>query len=318
MMWQQEQADKLKEEIEALLVPLSVSADLYALVKEPLTNAGRVLAPLDNYQRPWPLLALIAHEAISGSYEPALPVAAAHQLLIAAADVLDDVEDADAAGSSSAKYGVAIATNVATTLIILAEKSITQLKKRGVDNATIVNMIDTLNTFCMTACAGQHLELSTGSELRISEDTYLKISEMKSASPVECACHLGALLASAGRVLINKFSLFGRNLGMACQLTNDIQGITQGTDILKRKITLPVIYALAHGDDAAHRQLASAFSQQSESVANPVQIKDFLFSSGAIQYAMLKMEFYKQQALDSLSEIEQAGVSTGRLKLFLE
>jgi octaprenyl-diphosphate synthase len=112
--------------------------------------------------------------------------------------------------------------------------------------------------------------------------------------------------------------MFGYNLGMASQIANDIQGITRGRDILKRKITLPVIYALSQADGEARHQLELTFSKQSESAPSPAQTRDLLFNTGAIHYATIKMELYKQQALDILSKAEGAGANVERLRLFLE
>ena len=141
---------------------------------------------------------------------------------------------------------------------------------------------------------------------------------MKSASQIECACYVGALLATKNQELIDTFAKFGYNLGMAAQITNDIQGITQGSDIIKRKITLPLIYALAQTDGDARKQLESVFLKSSVSVPDTAQIKNLLLRCGALHYATIKMEFYKQLALDSLFEAERAGASVERLKLFLE
>ena len=314
-MWQEEQAKLLREEIEALL---SEVAGLYALVKEPLTEARRGLASESTWDRPWSLLPLIVCEAISGCYEHALPAAAAIQFFKAAGDVFDDIEDADSSKSLSARYGPAVATNVATILLSLAERAIARLKSRGVADYVTVRVMETVNSFFTTTCAGQHLDLSLSSEMAVSEDVYLRVIDMKSASTVECTCHIGALLADANQKLVDIFAKFGHNLGMASQIANDIQGITRGSDVVKHKITLPVIYALAQSEGETRNQLGLAFDKPSEIMPDPAQIRDLLFRTGAIHYATTKMEFYKQLALDNLSEVEQYGASVERLKLFLE
>ena len=317
-MWEERQVELLRDEIDSLLAPLSGAAEFYDLVKEPLTEAKRGLAGESARGQPWPLLPLIVCEAISGCYEQVLPVAASLEFLTAAGDVFDDIEDADSPGSLSARYGSATATNVATALLIIAERGITRLKGRGIEDYMIVRIMDTVNSFYTTACAGQHLDLSLSPEMAVSEDTYLQVIGMKSASQVECACHIGALLANANQELVDILAAFGHNLGMASQIANDIQGITCGSDIVKRKITLPVIYALAQTDGEARNQLEATFVKQSEPMPDHIQIRDLLFNSGAIHYAMIKMEFYKQRALEILSEAERAGASVKRLKSFLE
>jgi len=317
-MWQEKQAGKLRREIEELLVPLSDADGLSDLIRAALTQGRRGLGAEVAYAKPLPLLLLVVCEAISGHYEHALPAAATIQLLMAAGDVFDDIEDADSSESLPARYGPAIAINVANTLITVAEAAITRLKARGVEDCIIVRVMDVVNSYCTTACAGQHLDLSLSSETAVSEDVYLRVIEMKSASQVECACHAGALLANANQELVDMFAKFGHNLGMAAQITNDIQGVTRGSDILKHKITLPVIYALTQTGSKARNQLELTFSKQSEPVLDATQIRDLLFRTGAIHYAMIKMESYKQRALDTLSKTEGAGASIEHLKLFLE
>jgi len=317
-MWQERQAELLKCEIEAVLADLAQAPDLYGLLKQPLSQARRGLAGQSAFDRPWPLLPLIVCEAISGHYEQALPAAAALQFLMSAGDVFDDIEDADSLESLPGRYGFAVATNVGTALLILAEKAITRLKIRGVEDSVIVRVTDVVNSYYTKACMGQHLDLSLAPGMAISEDTYLRVIAMKSASQVECACHVGALLASSNQELVDKFTAFGGNLGMAAQIGNDIQGITRGGDIIKGKISLPVIYALAQTDGEVHNQLELAFGKQAKSVPDPMQTRDLLFRTGATHYATVKMEFYKEQALDNLREAKQAGASVERLKVFLE
>ena len=159
-MWQERQAKILRGEIESVLDPLSDVADLYALVREPLAKARRGLVADTTHSPPWPLLPLMVCEAISGHCGHALPAAAALQLLTAAGDVFDDIEDADSAESLSTKYGAAVATNVATTLLILAERAIVRLKERGIEDCITVRVMDAVNSFYTTACTGQHLDLS--------------------------------------------------------------------------------------------------------------------------------------------------------------
>jgi geranylgeranyl pyrophosphate synthase len=318
VMWQEKQAEKLRSEIEELLVPLSDADGLCDLIKEALTQGRRGLSAEVALDKPLPLLPLVVCEAISGHYEQALPAAAAIQLFMAAGDVFDDIEDSDSSESLSATYGPAIAINVANTLITMAEKAITRLKEKGVEDYSVVRIMDVVNSYCTTACAGQHLDLSLTSKMDISEDIYIRVTGMKSASQVECACHIGALLATENQELINTFTIFGHNLGMAAQITNDIQGVIRGNDVLNHKITLPVIYALAQAEGETYSKLVIAFGQQSETVPDLTQIKGLLFSIGAIHFATVKMESYKQRALDTLSKAEEAGANVERLKLFLE
>lgn len=319
-MWQDRQSRLLSEEIITILSSSIDETDLYHLVKESLTQTKRGFATKSKTQhsKPWPLLVLIVCEAISGKCKHALPAAAALQLRMAAGDIFDDIEDADSKDSIPARYGTNVATNIATTILTLAEKAITQLKKKGIEDHVIVSVIDTINSLCITACIGQHLDLSLASDNNLSEDMYFRITGMKSASQIECACHVGALLSTTDQELVDTFIKFGHNLGMASQIANDIQGVTSGIDLLKKRITLPLIYALNHANEEDRRQLELVFSRQTGPINDLEKLKDLLFNTGAIYYSIIQMELFKQQALDILTKMKEKGINIERLKLFLE
>ena len=245
-------------------------------------------------------------------------MAAALQLLRAAAEVFDDIEDADSPNSIPARYGNAAATNAATTLLVLAEKAITRLKARGVADDVIVRIMDGINTYYTVTCTGQHLDLSMTQLKEVSEEMYLKAAEMKSASTFECACHAGALLSTCNQELINRAADFGHNLGMVGQIANDIRGITGGRDIKQRKMTLPAIFALRQADDRARQQLEKVFLTKADFTGNPDEVRELLFSSGAVHYTLIKMGTYQQRARENLIEMERLGASTDRLKQFIE
>jgi len=316
-MRQKRREELLKEEIEVVLSPLFNYAELYHIVREPLTKPGRGIAGLGEAAQPWPLLPLMVCEAVCGQYEQALPLAASRQFFSAAADVFDDIEDADSTESLASKYGPAIATNTATTLLFLAEKALCRLSLRNVSEGLIVRILDIMNSFYTTACAGQHLDLYPGPAKAFSEDFYLKLIDMKSASQIECACYSAALLAGANQKLIAKFASFGHNLGMADQIADDIQGITQGYDIKNRKLTLPIIFAINQTRGEDHEQLDLYFTRKSDPKLDIARIKELLFDTGAIHYTTVKMEYYKQLALENLDEATTMGASTNRLRLFL-
>ena len=134
-MWQRDRFRLFNNEIELLLSTLSDTPSLVDLINESLAQYRDELASVNSNTRPWPLLPLAVCEAISQHYEHAIPAIVSLQFLRAAADILDDVEDADSPRSFSFRYGSAIAINVATTLIILAEKAITRLKEKKVEKS---------------------------------------------------------------------------------------------------------------------------------------------------------------------------------------
>ena len=314
-MWQEEQAASLRNEIDSLLEPLRQVAGLHRLVTQALAEAEPYRGS-SSADRPWALLPLIICEGICGHLESALPAAASIHLFKIAAEVFDDVEDADSSRSLAAVYGSAAATNAGTALLLLAEKAIARLRYRGVPDAAIVRILDVVNTHYTGACAGQHLDLVPDVGV-LSEESYLSMVTMKSSSHVECACRIGALVAGADDATVEAYSTFGRSLGVAVQISNDVQGIESGTDVAKRKITLPVIYALSNTDGPEVSRL-SAWYRTRESKLEPGYIRELLMGRGATYYSRVKAEMFKGAALEALGKANPSTATLTRLKMFLE
>lgn len=110
-----------------------------------------------------------------------------------------------------------------------------------------------------TVCAGEMLQLSNRGNTELDEPTYFSIIERKTAALIALACELGAKAAGAPEADQQRMSAYGRRLGMAFQIQDDLLDITGaesvvgkplGKDLEKGKMTLPIIHFLAHGPEA--------------------------------------------------------------------
>ena len=311
------QDELLKQSVDecigALLAPFAETTDLHQLLQR---AAGRVGG--DAHGKSWSLLPAIVCEAVCGRYDRAVPAATMVHLLNAAAELFDDVEDADVPDDSLAGRSPATAVNAATALLILSQRAAGQFRRYGVDDATAIQAIEAVNTGYAKACAGQHRDLTVERGSIPDESAYLEITAMKSASTIECACHAGALLGGAGETVIGLFIKYGNRLGMSAQIANDIQGITDGRDILHRRMTLPVIFGLNHTGGQSFNRLQRYFSERDAGEEKTAEIKDILFQSGAIQYTMITMALYRQEAQDALDTLAHNGVTIGTLEKYLK
>ena len=112
-------------------------------------------------------------------------------------------------------------------------------------------------------CAGELRQVTERGNLQLTEDDYFAIIEGKTAALTECCGRLGALYAGASEEVAERMAKFGRGLGLAFQIADDLldlvgtekaAGKTLGTDLEQRKLTLPVIHCLntLPNDDAAN------------------------------------------------------------------
>jgi octaprenyl-diphosphate synthase len=103
-------------------------------------------------------------------------------------------------------------------------------------------------------CEGELRQVSESGNLDLSEEAYLDIIDGKTAELTACCCRLGAMYAGSGPEEIEQATIYGRALGMAFQIADDLldltgreaaTGKTLGTDLQQQKLTLPLIYLLS-------------------------------------------------------------------------
>ncbi len=297
------------KEIEATLEQIKGSRAWRRMLLEPINaqkgSGGRALLRRS-------FMTLSVCRSLCGRVEHALPAGAALEFFAAALDVFDDLEDQDSGDALWRKYGQAQAMNAATALLMLAQSALVRLRVRGVDELIITRAMEALASAGTTACTGQHRDLQYESVPCISEAQYFKMTGMKSGALVECACRLGAVTAGSDDYTVEALGLFGRNLGMAAQITNDVGSIrlkgSGKSDIARRKKILPVIFALGHARPEERGWLAGVYS-----AGNPVDVDteqrviQLLQRSGAVHYSLVRAELFRQKAGRALEKARLPG-----------
>ena len=171
-----------------------------------------------------------------------------------------------------------------------------------------------------TLSDGEILQLSNIRNLDISENVYYQVIKQKTAALFEACAGIGALSTGASEADFIAAKQFGQNLGMIFQIRDDIFdyyedsriGKPTGNDMAEGKLTLPVIYALNHTQDAAMLALARKVKEGSVNKEEINRLVAFAKEQGGIDYAEKVMwrlhaqsEQFLQDKVSSLS-IRQA------------
>ena len=115
-----------------------------------------------------------------------------------------------------------------------------------------------------TVCSGEILQTRQRSNFQLALADYHKILEMKTAELFSLSCDLGALLGGATASRRTALREFGRRLGLAYQMYDDCvdifgseasSGKTLGTDLMKGKLTLPVLLLRERASDLERAEL---------------------------------------------------------------
>jgi octaprenyl-diphosphate synthase len=124
-----------------------------------------------------------------------------------------------------------------------------------------LRVLDILANASAVIAEGEVLQLTTAQNLATTEETYLRVIRGKTAALFAAACEVGAVIAGATEAQVAALRSYGDALGVSFQIADDLLdyggrsaelGKNTGDDFRERKVTLPVLLALA-GADAAER-----------------------------------------------------------------
>jgi len=146
-------------------------------------------------------------------------------------------------------------------------------------------------------CEGELRQKGSRANFHLLESDYLEIVAAKTAELTAVSCRLGALFAGADPQIVEQMDAFGRKLGIAFQIADDLldvlgeegtTGKSLGTDLEKQKPTLPIIRALQLADSADRQAILDILSGDAR---RPNQLAPYLDRYDAIPYT-------RQRALD--------------------
>jgi geranylgeranyl diphosphate synthase type I len=210
-----------------------------------------------------PALALLACESLGGRAEDARGVAAAIELVHNFSLVHDDIQDHSETRRHRPtvwrRWGAEQAINVGDHIFTLAQLALVRLSPPIPER--IVAAQEELNQTCVRLVEGQYIDLALADATQCTQDDYFAMIERKTAALIAAACRLGALFAGASIEVQGAFAEFGRELGIAFQLQDDVLGVwgtdaigkPADADILERKKAAPAVLALNLNDSKAAR-----------------------------------------------------------------
>lgn len=275
-----------------------------------------------------PLICLLSARAAGGDWEQAVPGAASLELLHNFTLIHDDIQD----GSPTRRgrptvwqlWGVNLAINGGDAMFALSHIAMNRMIDHGVPAHIVVRALRRLDETCVDLTIGQHADMSFEEREKVTVDEYLQMINGKTAALLAFSAELGAMVADSSDEQIDHFAAFGRDLGLAFQVRDDILGIwgdetiigkSAATDIATRKKSLPVLFGLENSP-----QLNRLYAESETSVDFVDQVVEELERVGARRFTESYEEMYASSALDHLAaaSIEnQAGQALHQLTLSL-
>jgi octaprenyl-diphosphate synthase len=169
---------------------------------------------------------------------------------------------------------------------------------------------------------GELLQIEKARKLDIREDLYFEIIRKKTAVLLAACAASGAQSANANSEDVKKMKAFGEAIGIAFQIKDDLfdyneknkTGKPAGNDIREKKITLPLIFALHQVKASEKKQILRIVSSKEPDKSQLKKVVDFVKINGGFDYAVRRMDEYKQQSIDILRSFPENDARTSLLE----
>jgi geranylgeranyl diphosphate synthase type I len=287
-------------------------APYYGMMSYHLGWVDEKLAPReqDAGKRLRPLLCLLACEAAGGDWRKAVPAAAAIELLHNFSLIHDDIEDNSLQRRHRptvwSLWGQAQAINVGDGLFAISRLALQRLADRRISPQKIVVAFRIMDQTCLYLTEGQYLDLGFEQTEHVTVDMYLEMIGKKTGALMSCATQLGALLGTDDERAVETYAAFGYELGLLFQIVDDMLGIWGageatgkgvGEDIVSKKKSLPVIYALQQSDELRRIYRHERLDEDQQQL-----VMERLESLSAREYAREMAVRHLRLALDTLED----------------
>ena len=226
---------------------------LYDAAEHLIVNGGKRLRPY---------MVIKSCQILGGKNSNAMPAASAiemvHNFTLVHDDIMDNDEMRHGVPTVHKKFGMPIAILAGDVLFSKAFQVITDSK---LSPSSITHLVSRLAKACVDVCEGQLLDVKMAEEEEIPtlEDYIIMVSK-KTAALFDVSCAMGAICATNKVKDISNLSSFGKNLGIAFQITDDLIGVMGdpkitkkpvGNDLREGKKSLPILMAIksAKGND---------------------------------------------------------------------
>jgi geranylgeranyl diphosphate synthase, type I len=282
--------------------------DLYKAASHLIEHGGKRLRPY---------MVVKSCELLGGNIKQAMPAAAAiemvHNFTLIHDDIMDNDEMRHGVPTVHMKFGIPVGILAGDLLFSKAFEIISLSYPRTPKKVTL-SLVSTLAVACRDVCEGQALDINMAISKSIpSEREYIKMIEKKTSSLFVASCVMGAIAANTRQRDVRKLSIFGKNLGVAFQIVDDLIGVIGdpkitkkpvGNDIREGKKSLPILLAIKMADEQEKKTILSSFGNTSASKSEVEKAVETITSIGIEKVIRQKAVYHSNTAKKSISSYD--------------
>jgi geranylgeranyl diphosphate synthase type I len=295
----------------AKIVNKHLNSKLIGNPKKLYDAAGHLIVNGGKRLRPYMLIR--SCQILNGEVSKAMPAASAvemiHNFTLVHDDIMDNDEMRHGVPTVHKKFGMPIAILAGDVLFSKAFQVITDSKLST--NAT-TQLVSRLAKACVDVCEGQLLDVKMAEEKKIPvQAEYITMIGKKTAALFDVSCAMGAICATNKVKDITNLSSFGRNLGIAFQITDDLIGVMGdpkitkkpvGNDLREGKKSLPILMAIKSAKGNDKKIILKAFGNSKVSKKDLNKAVDVIRSLGIEENVRKQALKYAEKAEKSLAK----------------
>ena len=255
-----------------------------------------------------PLLVLLSAQAVGGKFKQVYNAAAAvemlHNFTLVHDDIMDNADKRRGRLTLHKKYDSNTAILVGDSLLSVAYEYL--LKDC---NGNAKEVLSAFTKGLVDVCEGQSMDTDFELKASVSIKEYILMITKKTAAMAEMCCKIGATIGGGNKTKINALSKYGKNLGIAFQIHDDLLDIsadekefgkTIGGDLVEGKKTYLFIKALEKARGHNRNYLSKVIENKGIKKYQVKNYKVLYEKLGVLEDAKKEIKKYTNQALNSL------------------
>ena len=239
-------------------------SQLYKAAAHLIVNGGKRLRPY---------MVVKSCQVLGGKTKEAITAAGAvemvHNFTLVHDDIMDNDEMRHGVPTTHKRFGIPIAILAGD---VLFSKAFQVVSKANLPSKSTSELVSRLSKACVDICEGQLLDIKMAESKKIpTQNKYIKMISKKTAALFDVSCSMGAICAKSKSKDISNLSSFGKNLGIAFQITDDLIGVMGdpkvtkkpvGNDLREGKKSLPILLAIKKAKGKNKKIILHAFGNQ--------------------------------------------------------
>ncbi|WP_331766921.1 polyprenyl synthetase family protein [Embleya sp. NBC_00896] len=261
-----------------------------------------------------PALVLYAALAVGGEVEHALPAAVGMECVHTGSLVHDDIIDADEERRGRPAVHVAFGPERAiiagSSLYFAWFGALAECARHGVPGERIARAMAAQAEGGTAMCQGVFDELGFAGDLDCPVEDYLAMAARKTGALLATSCRVGAILGGGDDAAVEALGSFGRHLGLAFQIRDDLlpyddasaaaMGKPADSDVSNHRPTLPVLLAHERGSAEQRAEIRDALLHESNPAIALARMRVLVETTGAHAETRALADRYEQSARDAI------------------